>query len=75
MAQLKPYDEDTFLWDYVPNFAASIAFTILFFILSGVHLWRMLRSRLWFCVPFVVGGFGESLSQLPHTSLPSVDID
>lgn len=59
MAQLKPYKGSYFLWDYVPNLPASIVFTILFFILTGSHLWRMLRSRLWFCIPFVVGGFSE----------------
>jgi hypothetical protein len=59
MAQLKPYKGTYFLWDYVPNLYASIAFAVIFFLLSGIHLWRMLRARLWFCVPFVIGGTSE----------------
>ncbi|KAH8169363.1 RTA1 like protein [Sarocladium implicatum] len=56
MAQLKPYKGDYYLWDYLPSLPAAIAFAVIFLILTGAQLWRMVRSRLWFCIPLVTGG-------------------
>jgi hypothetical protein len=60
MAQLKPYKGDYFLWDYVPSLGASIALAVVFTILTAIHLWRMMKSKLWFCIPFVIGGNRKS---------------
>lgn len=51
------------LWRYIPSLPAAIVFTILFSILTIGHTWRMVRHRLWFCIPFVVGGLCK-LAQL-----------
>lgn len=56
MAKLEPYKGDYYLWDYLPSLPAAIAFAALFLILTAMHSWRMLRSKLWFCIPFAVGG-------------------
>lgn len=58
MPELKPYKGDYYLWDYVPSLAASVVFTIAFFIATVAVSWRMLRTRTWFCIPFVLGGVG-----------------
>lgn len=44
------------LWRYVPSLPASIVFAALFGLLTIAHAWRMLRHRMWFCIPIVVGG-------------------
>ena len=44
------------LWHYIPNRPAAIIFCILFVILTFAHIFFMIRSRLWFCIPFVLGG-------------------
>ncbi|OIW34302.1 RTA1-domain-containing protein [Coniochaeta ligniaria NRRL 30616] len=47
------------LWHYIPSIAAAIVFAIIFALLTAVHLWRMIQTRMWFCLPFVIGGFFE----------------
>lgn len=59
MPELKPYRGDYYLWDYMPSLPASIVFTIIFIGLTGIHLWRMWKPRLWFASPFVAGGARE----------------
>ncbi|KAM5354686.1 hypothetical protein ACJ41O_001333 [Fusarium nematophilum] len=47
------------LWHYVPSLPAAIIFAIVFSILTIGHAWKMFRHRMWFCIPFVVGGVFE----------------
>jgi hypothetical protein len=44
------------LWRYIPSLPASVVFAVIFGILTGGHFYRMIRHRMWFCIPFVVGG-------------------
>lgn len=57
--ELLPYKGDFYLWNYVPSMAAAVIFLILFLVASAAHSWRMYRERLWFCLPFVIGGYRE----------------
>ncbi|KAL0941460.1 RTA1 domain-containing protein [Colletotrichum truncatum] len=57
--ELLPYKGDFYLWKYVPSMAAAVIFTIIFLALSALHTWKMFRTRLWFCIPFVIGGYME----------------
>ncbi|KAF3357076.1 hypothetical protein VdG1_06093 [Verticillium dahliae VDG1] len=59
-AELLPYKEGIYLWKYVPSLALSIIFLSIFGVLSLAHTWRMFQHRLWFCLPFVVGGYLEA---------------
>ena len=45
-----------YLWHYVPSIAAAIVFAILFAAITAAHLWKMIQTRMWFCIPFVFGG-------------------
>ncbi|EEU39233.1 uncharacterized protein NECHADRAFT_42828 [Fusarium vanettenii 77-13-4] len=47
------------LWNYIPSRPAAITFIVVFTILTVGHIWRMLRHKMWFCIPFVVGGAFE----------------
>ncbi|KAH7253204.1 hypothetical protein FSOLCH5_013997 [Fusarium solani] len=47
------------LWRYVPSLPAAIVFVVIFGILTIGHAWKMFRHRMWFCIPFVVGGIFE----------------
>ena len=49
------------LYNYVPSMAASILFVALFALTTGLHTYQMVRTRTWFLVPFVCGGFCMSL--------------
>ncbi|EXJ84197.1 hypothetical protein A1O3_04864 [Capronia epimyces CBS 606.96] len=64
MPTLEPYKDNHYLWKYVPSLVLSIVFTALFGIATIAHTWRMVRSRMWFCIPFVVGGLFEVIGYL-----------
>ncbi|KAF5676729.1 RTA1 domain-containing protein [Fusarium denticulatum] len=57
--ELLPYKGDFYLWSYVPSIPAAVIFIIVFLVLSLLHTWKMIQNRLWFCIPFVVGGYLE----------------
>jgi hypothetical protein len=51
------------LYRYDPSMAAAVIFIILFFLVSVLHLYQMVRTRTWILTPFVIGGFCISLPQ------------
>ncbi|KAK9384677.1 RTA1 like protein-domain-containing protein [Lipomyces mesembrius] len=42
-----------------PNSGAAILFCILFGLVTSVHTYQLLRTRIWWFIPFVVGGYLE----------------
>ncbi|KAL2444211.1 hypothetical protein ABEF95_015908 [Exophiala dermatitidis] len=58
MVQLKPVagTDDVYLWKYLPSIPAAAVFLVLFSVVTAAHLWRMVRTRAWFCSVFAVGG-------------------
>ncbi|CAK7200204.1 hypothetical protein SEUCBS139899_002895 [Sporothrix eucalyptigena] len=52
------------LWHYIPNRPAAVVFMILFIIATVYHGVAMIRHRLWFCIPFVIGGLFEIIGYL-----------
>lgn len=53
-------DIDFKLYRYDPSMAAAVIFIILFFLVSTLHLYQMVRTRTWIFIPFVLGGFCKS---------------
>lgn len=51
------------LYRYDPSMAAAVIFIILFLAVSVLHLYQMIRTRIWIMVPFVIGGFCMSPPQ------------
>jgi hypothetical protein len=49
------------LWPYRPTTAAGVIAAIVFFAITGVHTWRLVKNRTWFCIPFVIGGLFEAI--------------
>lgn len=70
MPLLEKYLQDVYLWKYVPNLAAAITFMVLFLVLTIAHGWMMWRARLWFCLPFFIGGIRKS--QLNEKQVPDL---
>ncbi|KAI9152330.1 Protein RTM1 [Paramyrothecium foliicola] len=60
MSGPKPYKSGYYLWKFVPNRGLAITTGILFLLASSAHGWRLYRTRLWFCIPMVVGGIMEA---------------
>ncbi|POR31739.1 Uncharacterized protein TPAR_08065 [Tolypocladium paradoxum] len=59
MAQLKPYRGGFYLWDYLPSLPAAIVFAILFGLATLFIVWRIVRTRTLFSIPFAIGGAFE----------------
>lgn len=47
------------LYRYDPSFGAAVVMVIIFILASGFHTYQVARTRTWFFVPFVVGGYCE----------------
>ncbi|KAF7558383.1 hypothetical protein G7046_g5773 [Stylonectria norvegica] len=52
------------LWRYIPSLPAAIIFIIIYAALTAAHCWKLLRHRMWFCIPFVVGGIFEVIGYI-----------
>jgi len=44
---------------YNPSLAAAVIFVVLFIITTTFHSYQILRTRTWYFIPFVIGGFCE----------------
>lgn len=60
MPTLQPYVDDVYLWKYVPSLTLSVVFIGVFFVITLAHVWKMVAKKMWFCTPFIIGGFCES---------------
>ncbi|KAH8662390.1 RTA1 like protein-domain-containing protein [Xylariales sp. PMI_506] len=63
-AELLPYKGGYYLWKYLPSIPAAIVFAALFFVATAGHAWKLYRTRMWFSVPFVIGGIMEIIGYI-----------
>ncbi|TVY59721.1 Protein RTA1 [Lachnellula suecica] len=61
MAKLEEYKDGHYLWNYVPSMVGAVIFIILFFAATVFHVWRMFKTRTWFCIPFALGCLSEAI--------------
>ncbi|KEY69609.1 hypothetical protein S7711_06236 [Stachybotrys chartarum IBT 7711] len=59
MPELEPYEDGVYLWHYVPSRAASIVFLCAFALCTLCIVIRMIWTRTWFSIPFIIGGLME----------------
>jgi hypothetical protein len=52
------------LYRYTPSLPAAAIFTALFFLVTLLHTYQLLRTRTWIFIPFVIGGFFESVGYI-----------
>ena len=45
------------LYRYAPTLAGCVVFCILFSFSTGLHAFQLVRTRTWYMIPFVIGGF------------------
>ncbi|KFY22935.1 hypothetical protein V493_06229 [Pseudogymnoascus sp. VKM F-4281 (FW-2241)] len=46
-------------YHYDPSMAGAVVFVILFLATTSLHSYQLLRTKAWFMIPLVVGGFFE----------------
>lgn len=62
---------DTFQFYYFhPSLAAAAIFVAIFAITTIVHSWQMFRTKTWFLIPFLIGGFCKFFNSHQHLRLP-----
>jgi hypothetical protein len=47
------------VYPYNPSQPAAVTATVIFGILLAAHLFKLLKTHTWFCVPFVIGAICE----------------
>ncbi|KIL86244.1 hypothetical protein FAVG1_10641 [Fusarium avenaceum] len=61
-------------YHYDPSLAAAIIFIIAFIATTSLHCYQLLRTRTWFMIPFIVGGFFQFIGYIgraiSHTETP-----
>ena len=55
MADGQTYKGGFKLYRYDPNLAANIVFVVLFAALTAGHVFLLIRKRVWYFIPFVLG--------------------
>ncbi|CZR58893.1 related to RTA1 domain protein [Phialocephala subalpina] len=46
-------------WNYNPSVPAAVVVTVIFAALTIFHVFRLFRTRTWFCLPLIIGGIFE----------------
>ncbi|KAJ4376646.1 hypothetical protein N0V86_006762 [Didymella sp. IMI 355093] len=49
------------LWPYTPSVAGGVIAALVFALLTCAHIFRLVKSRTWFCIPFVIGALFETI--------------
>ncbi|KAK5173036.1 uncharacterized protein LTR77_003158 [Saxophila tyrrhenica] len=52
------------LYRYTPSLAGAIISVIVFGVLSGLHLWKLIRHRAIYFTPFLIGGIFETIGYI-----------
>ncbi|KAJ5894984.1 hypothetical protein N7495_006675 [Penicillium taxi] len=51
-------------WDYAPSIPAAVIFMLIFVVLTCLHLWKIMKAKTIFCIPFTVGGLFEIIGYI-----------
>lgn len=62
MAKLEPMTNGYYLWHYIPSIPAGVIFTVLFFIITAFHFWKLFKTKARFTLPFAIGGLCQSFT-------------
>ncbi|XPS75623.1 hypothetical protein M3J09_007698 [Ascochyta lentis] len=49
------------LWPYTPSIAGGAIACAVFALLTCAHIFRIVKNRTWFCIPFIIGGLFETI--------------
>ncbi|KAH7378030.1 RTA1 protein [Cadophora sp. MPI-SDFR-AT-0126] len=68
--------EDNFeYYHYDPSIVAAAIFIVLFLATTALHCYQLLRTRTWFMIPLIVGGFFQWIGYvgraISHTQTPN----
>lgn len=55
------------LYRYDPSMPAAIIFTILFLLITAIHLYQVIRTKTMIFIPFVIGGLCKFIPTMDVT--------
>ncbi|PVH77089.1 RTA1 domain protein [Cadophora sp. DSE1049] len=62
-------------YHYDPTMVGAVIFIILFLATTTLHCYQLFRTRVWFMIPFVIGGFFQWIGYIgraiSHTQTPN----
>ncbi|EPE31097.1 hypothetical protein GLAREA_04064 [Glarea lozoyensis ATCC 20868] len=64
-------DDYSDYWIYKPSIVGAAIATGIFTVLTAIHIFRLSRTRSWFCIPFVLGGLFEVIGYASRAASPS----
>lgn len=59
MAVLEPFRGNYYLWKYLPSVPAAVIFCIIFLTTTLAYVWKIWKTRAWFCIPMAIGGYSK----------------
>lgn len=57
-------------YHYTPSNVAAIIFICLFAVATVVRIFIVLRKRIWYFIPLIIGGICRSPFLIPHLAVP-----
>jgi hypothetical protein len=51
-------------YHYDPSMAAAVIFIVCFLSTTTLHTYQLIRTRTWFLIPLVIGGFCKKVCSL-----------
>ncbi|OJJ83949.1 RTA1 domain-containing protein [Aspergillus glaucus CBS 516.65] len=51
-------------YEYNPSMAAAVIFIILYIVVTALHTYNLFRTRTWFFIPLVLGGYFEIIGYI-----------
>ncbi|PVH74220.1 RTA1-domain-containing protein [Cadophora sp. DSE1049] len=67
--------DDFKYYHYDPTMVGAVIFIVLFLTTTTLHCYQLLRTKVWFMVPFVIGGFFQWIGYIgraiSHTQTPN----
>ncbi|KAH6683578.1 RTA1 like protein-domain-containing protein [Plectosphaerella plurivora] len=68
MAKLEPLKSGYYVWKYLPSVPAAAIFCILFLVATLAIVWRIWKTKNWFCIAFAIGGFFQFIGYAARIS-------
>ncbi|KAH8692878.1 RTA1 like protein-domain-containing protein [Talaromyces proteolyticus] len=67
MPTLETY-EGAYLWNYVPSLPLAATFAGIFTLATALHCVKLYKTRHWFTIPFLMGGFSEIIGYVSRAA-------
>lgn len=56
--------KDIPLYPYTPSKIAAIACVIVFATITAIHVYKLFKTKTWFCIPFIIGLICKPISDI-----------